>query len=739
MSNFATANTVANEIVKAVDFSFAHDQAINNATLGIQTIMANEGNDFIIGGKVKPYPSGGMNFIISPIYGHCAGSGIDFIETLTSQNPISIEDADPVHDRIDTIQVRGVAGFYDHQDREFRDPVSGIKAIEYIPTKKRIYMEVSVKKGSFGSVTAPSADVGYIKLAEIHVPAASVSVDAENIKNITARHTGAENVNWTMDRTRTFNLGYLADIVATILAEHNEDGTHRNVINAANIIFGNSNNAVRGLIIPTGESINVMGVDFNALAGITQVLAAIAEAVNLAYSYTNNLLSRYTLLSAYPVAASTGNVNITTGGELAIDGIACTVGQMVFLKDQTNPVENGLWEVQTGAWNRYAGFRVENANVFTQKLLLIKKGTANGGKIFYLDGDSYRVGTSQLNFKESLLSPVALPGTIVFRDNAGKTDYDEKIAKSSGALKLEITSNADMVPELGRNLFDVLGVNSIPAAMAEIRRRCNNNGEIDNTKIPDFRGLMVGDYLDGLDFSGITPPTAAQAPNGGPQAWNDTYKNNRIVIAGFNTYKGVGDTENASNHVLFIFRNVLWRQRQRATDSNTGGYAYNNAANEIRAYLEGLAGDGNGTFAIKLEECLNGGMLPPGGKYLYTIRKLHSKKHGTTWVDPVWNSYTAWLPTELEVFGYETFGDEAGAACAGKGIGQYNTNVQFPIYQKGYAYRIKRYNGSRAWWWEQTPDASYSAGFCGVTDYGYAHGNNASYTDGGVSPAFCVR
>jgi hypothetical protein len=203
MSNFSTANTAINEIVKAVDFSFVHDQAINNAALGIQAIMTDGEKDFIIGGKVKPYPSGGMNFIVSPIYGHCAGSGIDFIETLTSQQPISIEGADPVYDRIDTIQVRGVTGLYDFQDRKFRDPDSGAETVENIPTKKRIYMEVSVKKGSPGSVTAPPTDTGFIKLAEIVVPAASVSVNAENIKNITARSTGTENGNWTMDKSRT--------------------------------------------------------------------------------------------------------------------------------------------------------------------------------------------------------------------------------------------------------------------------------------------------------------------------------------------------------------------------------------------------------------------------------------------------------------------------------------------------------------------------------------------------------
>jgi hypothetical protein len=334
-----------------------------------------------------------------------------------------------------------------------------------------------------------------------------------------------------------------------------------------------------------------------------------------------------------------------------------------------------------------------------------------------------------------LITPLVQSKTIVMRDEHGRAKMaapkeDDDIARLADIITLLKKMSDGITPDgygsylPGRNLMAVLGVSTIPEAMAEIRRRCNNNGEIDNSKIPDFRGLMVGDYIDGLDFSGITPPTSEQAPSGGPQPWNDTYKNNQIVIAGFNTYKQSGNTENADNHILFVFRDVLWQQRQRATDDNTGGYAYNNAANEIRAYLEGLNGDGNGTFALKLEECLNGGVLPPGGKYLYTVRRLLSTKGGWGW-----NNYTVFLPSEHEVFGSPHW-SEAGF---GDGLA-----VQFPIYQRSTVYRCKCYNGARAVWWGDSPAESYATHFCGVHYHGAASCYKASI-DVGVSPAFCVR
>jgi hypothetical protein len=300
----------------------------------------------------------------------------------------------------------------------------------------------------------------------------------------------------------------------------------------------------------------------------------------------------------------------------------------------------------------------------------------------------------------------------------GGLGFDEVYVEPSTAkmkvpgLRLII---ADQVEGISRNLFDVFGIKTgtvaekIAAAMAEIRRRCNNNGEIDNSGIPDFTGIMVGDYIDGLDLSGIGAPTSGTAP----QAWNDTYKNNRIIVSGFNTFKGVGDTEVTKNHILFTFRNVVARGRMNPTNDNTGGYP----ATEFRAWLEGASGDGSGPFAAGLKAALG------GNNPLLTIRKLLSNK-----IDWAWVNCTVWPSTEDEVFGESSFGE----STFGDGL-----KVHFPIYQKSSAYRVKRYNGSRDWWWEGSPYSASAACFCNVGHNGNANYANAS-SSGGAAPAFCV-
>jgi hypothetical protein len=288
---------------------------------------------------------------------------------------------------------------------------------------------------------------------------------------------------------------------------------------------------------------------------------------------------------------------------------------------------------------------------------------------------------------------------------------------------------AEMVEGYGRNLLDVFGISTIAEAMAEIHRLCNNNGEIDDTGIPDFTGIEIGDYIDGIDLSAIPAENSGTAG----QAWNDTYKNNRIVVSGFNTYKGMGDTENTKNHVLFTFRNIPLNKRMNSSDTNASGYI----VSELRAFLEGVNGDGTGDKSGVTTAAFMNVLKAQIGDYLYTIRKEHSVKSGS-----MWTSYTVWPVSEIEMFGVPVYGDEGvympaitspSIAARASAI----TPVHIPLYQKSYAYRVKRYNGARDWHFLQTPYAAGASSFCNVSYNGNTNYYSASSV-GGCAPAFCV-
>jgi hypothetical protein len=296
-------------------------------------------------------------------------------------------------------------------------------------------------------------------------------------------------------------------------------------------------------------------------------------------------------------------------------------------------------------------------------------------------------------------------------------DEDVKLVWTGAAWKLIIPIEA---PEglgqyqEGRSLLEVLGADTPAEAVDVLCGRLNNGASAANGE-PDFRGLRIGDYLDGIDLSAIP------AENGGTagQVWNDTYKNNRIVLAGLNSYRGTGDYEVSKNHIAFVFRNIPLRKRMNPSDDNAGGYN----ASEVRAFLDGTYGDGTGDRAGVTTAAFLNALKGQIGDHVLPIRKLLSNK--TEWG---WATYSLWLPTEDEVFGASAWGQ----SDYGDGI-----KVHLPIYQKSSLYRVKRYNGARDWWRESSPHSGSAAFFCHVGTGGYTYYLTAAAV-GGCAPAFCV-
>jgi hypothetical protein len=73
----------------------------------------------------------------------------------------------------------------------------------------------------------------------------------------------------------------------------------------------------------------------------------------------------------------------------------------------------------------------------------------------------------------------------------------------------------------GRNLLEVFGVATVAEAVEALHQKTNADG------VPDFSGLRIGDYLD-------LPPLSDGSTT---YTRNESYKNPRAVIAGFNACK----------------------------------------------------------------------------------------------------------------------------------------------------------------------------------------------------------
>lgn len=75
-------------------------------------------------------------------------------------------------------------------------------------------------------------------------------------------------------------------------------------------------------------------------------------------------------------AATTANIALT--GTQTIDGVGVIAGNRVLAKDQTDPIENGIWVVSAGAWSRSTD--ADTDAEINGMVTFVSAGTTNGGQ-----------------------------------------------------------------------------------------------------------------------------------------------------------------------------------------------------------------------------------------------------------------------------------------------------------------------------------------------------------------------
>src|SRR6266481_3720860 len=99
-------------------------------------------------------------------------------------------------------------------------------------------------------------------------------------------------------------------------------------------------------------------------------------------------------------AASTGSpLTPTTGGLLVVDGVQLVAGDRVLVKDEANPVNNGIYAASTGPWVRTTD-ATGNAQFFSGMAVTVALGAVNAGQTFICTcpDDPVVVGTSLITF-----------------------------------------------------------------------------------------------------------------------------------------------------------------------------------------------------------------------------------------------------------------------------------------------------------------------------------------------------
>ena len=125
-------------------------------------------------------------------------------------------------DRKDIIEVRRLTNDITPGTRQFKDPVTEAISSSSINTETEYKTEIKVLSGTAGS-TATAVEAGYIKIAEILVPAASTTVIDSRIYNVDAEKEGDSNTDWTNSATSIYRNGSISEM-KTQIVEDSIDG-----------------------------------------------------------------------------------------------------------------------------------------------------------------------------------------------------------------------------------------------------------------------------------------------------------------------------------------------------------------------------------------------------------------------------------------------------------------------------------------------------------------------------------
>jgi hypothetical protein len=119
-----------------------------------------------------------------------------------------------------------------------------------------------------------------------------------------------------------------------------------------------------------------------------------------------------------PVTAAT-TANITLYGEQTIDGVAIVDGDRVLVKDQTAGYENGIYVADTGQWRRSKDFN-RNRDVVEGTMVYVTGGTENEGTIWGVTTDDNDVGTSDIEFGQTITQRIRVTGGTYLRTLSNK-------------------------------------------------------------------------------------------------------------------------------------------------------------------------------------------------------------------------------------------------------------------------------------------------------------------------------
>lgn len=138
--------------------------------------------------------------------------------------------------------------------------------------------------------------------------------------------------------------------------------------------------------------------------------------------------------------ASTGNIDLTTGGLLTVDGVTVADGDRVLVKDQSSAAENGIYVASSGSWTRATD--MDAAAEFDGSAVFVQEGTTQQGTGWTETATVVTVDTDAVVFSQ-------FTGGALYTWGVGLTNVGNTVNINVGAGIAELPSD-----EVGIDLYD---------------------------------------------------------------------------------------------------------------------------------------------------------------------------------------------------------------------------------------------------------------------------------------------
>jgi len=169
--------------------------------------------------------------------------------------------------------------------------------------------------------------------------------------------------------------------------------------------------------------------------------------------YVDSVLQGFRIID--PVRVTTDdNVDLGVGGYLLIDGILLGSGDRVLLRGQTDPVENGVYDVNNGAWARSEDMKNSTLPEPSSGMyMFVTDGNLHGDTGYVLiTPDPFVVGTDELSFRlfsTTSRNYFAGNGLDLSSDRIFSLDYGETTSPVSSVVVAGIDASG-ISPEAAR-------------------------------------------------------------------------------------------------------------------------------------------------------------------------------------------------------------------------------------------------------------------------------------------------